>query len=98
MTNRTPQNTKASLIAAIEAGFRDIPGARLQNACSRFRSRLEQVLADEGARKTKDLDFINKVQKMVEEGLRVNYRIYLDVMKDVVVPWCISVANGRPWV
>ena len=52
MTNRTPQNTKASLIAAIEAGFRDIPRARpparLQNACSRFRSRLEQVLAAEG--------------------------------------------------
>ena len=52
----------------------------------------------ECARKTRDLDFINKVQKMVEEGLRVNWRIYLDVMKDVVVPWCISVANGRPWV
>ena len=48
----------------------------------------------ECARKTRDLDFINKVQKMVEEGLRVNWRIYLDVMKDVVVPWCISVANG----
>ena len=40
----------------------------------------------ECARKTRDLDFINKVQKMVEEGLRVNWRIYLDVMKDVVGP------------
>ena len=48
----------------------------------------------ECARKTRDLDSINKVQKMVEEGLRVNWRIYLDVMKDVVVPWCISVANA----
>ena len=55
-------------------------------------------MAAEGASRTRDLDFINKVQKMVEEGLRVNWRIYLDVMKDVVVPWCISVANGRPWV
>jgi hypothetical protein len=39
---------KASLIAAIEAAFRDIPAAQMKKACARFRSRLEQVLAAKG--------------------------------------------------
>jgi inhibitor of nuclear factor kappa-B kinase subunit alpha len=33
-----------------------------------------------------------------EKGLRVNWKIYLDVMEKVVVPWCNKVANGRPWM
>jgi hypothetical protein len=52
LTDRTPLDTKASLITAIEAGFRDIhthiPAAQMKKACARFRSRLEQVLAAKG--------------------------------------------------
>ena len=48
MTNRTSHNTKDSLIAAIKAAFRDIPAAQIKNACARFRSRLEKVVAAEG--------------------------------------------------
>ena len=33
-----------------------------------------------------------------EVGLKVNTKVYLDVLKSVVVPWCNQVAGGRPWV
>ena len=33
-----------------------------------------------------------------EIGLKVNTRVYLDVLKSVVIPWCNQVAGGRPWV
>ena len=28
----------------------------------------------------------------------VNIKEYLDVLKNVVIPWCNQVAGGRPWV
>ena len=31
-------------------------------------------------------------------GLKVNTKVYLDVLKNVVIPWCNPVAGGRPWV
>ena len=31
-------------------------------------------------------------------GLKVNTKLYLDVLKSVVIPWCNQVASGRPWV
>ena len=33
-----------------------------------------------------------------EVGLKVNTKVYLDVPKSVVIPWCNQVAVGRPWV
>ena len=33
-----------------------------------------------------------------EVGLKVNTKVYLDVMKSVVIPWFNQVAGGRPWV
>ena len=33
-----------------------------------------------------------------EVGLKVNTKVYLDVLKSVVIPWCNQVAVGRPWV
>ena len=33
-----------------------------------------------------------------EVGLKVNTKVYLDVLKGVVIPWCNQVAGGRPWV
>ena len=33
-----------------------------------------------------------------EVGLKVNTRVYLDVLKSVVIPWCNQVAGGRLWV
>ena len=33
-----------------------------------------------------------------EIGLKVNTKVYLDVLKSVVIPWCNQVAGGRPWV
>ena len=33
-----------------------------------------------------------------EVGLKVNTKVYLDVMKSVVIPCCNQVAGGRPWV
>ena len=33
-----------------------------------------------------------------EVGLKVNTKVYLDVQKSVVIPWCNQVASGRPWV
>ena len=31
-------------------------------------------------------------------GLKVNTKVYLDVLKSVVIPWCNQVTGGRPWV
>ena len=33
-----------------------------------------------------------------EVGLKVNTKVYLDVLKSVVIPWCNQVPGGRPWV
>ena len=33
-----------------------------------------------------------------EVGLKVNTKVYLDVLKSVEIPWCNQVAGGRPWV
>ena len=33
-----------------------------------------------------------------EVGLKVNTKVYLDVLKSVVIPWCNQAAGGRPWV
>ena len=33
-----------------------------------------------------------------EVGFKVNTKVYLDVLKSVVIPWCNQVAAGRPWV
>ena len=33
-----------------------------------------------------------------EVGLKVNSKVYLDVLKSEVIPWCNQVASGRPWV
>ena len=32
-----------------------------------------------------------------EVGLKVNTKVYLDVLKSVVIPWCNQAAGGRPW-
>ena len=33
-----------------------------------------------------------------EDGLKVNIKVYLDVLKSVVIPWCNQVAGSTPWV
>ena len=33
-----------------------------------------------------------------EVGLKVNTKVYLDVLKSVVIPWCNQVAGDRPWM
>ena len=33
-----------------------------------------------------------------EVGLKVNTKVYLDMLKSVVIAWCNQVASGRPWV
>ena len=33
-----------------------------------------------------------------EVGLKVNTKVYLDMLKSVVIPWCNQVAGGRPGV
>ena len=33
-----------------------------------------------------------------EVGLKVHSKVYLDVLKSMVIPWCNQVAGGRPWV
>ena len=33
-----------------------------------------------------------------EVGLKVNTKVYLDVLKSVMIPWCHQVAGDRPWV
>ena len=35
---------------------------------------------------------------IVEVGSKVNTKVYLDVLKSVVIPWWNQVAGGRPWV
>ena len=30
--------------------------------------------------------------------LKVNTKVYLDVLKSVAIPWCNQVAGGRLWV
>ncbi len=32
-----------------------------------------------------------------EVGLKVNTKVYLDVLKSVVIPCCNQLAGGRPW-
>ncbi len=36
--------------------------------------------------------------RIFEVGLKVNTKVYLDVLKSVVIPWCNQVADGRPWL
>ena len=33
-----------------------------------------------------------------EVSLKVNTKVYLDVLKSVMIPWCNQMAGGRPWV
>ena len=33
-----------------------------------------------------------------EVGLKVNTKVYLDVLKSVLISWCNQVASGRPWM
>ena len=33
-----------------------------------------------------------------EVGLKVNTKVFLDVLKSVVIPWCNQVAGGTPWL
>ena len=33
-----------------------------------------------------------------EVSLKFNTKVYLDVMKSMVISWCNQVADGRPWV
>ena len=33
-----------------------------------------------------------------EVGLKVNTKVYLDVLKSVVISWCNQVDGGRPWL
>ena len=33
-----------------------------------------------------------------EVGLKVKTKVYLDVLKSLVIPWCNQVTGGRPWV
>ena len=35
---------------------------------------------------------------IIEVGLKVNTKVYLDVLKSVVIPWCNQVVGGRSWV
>jgi hypothetical protein len=44
-TNRSPHNIKESQITSIEEVFSNFPREDLKLACSRFRSRLEEVVA-----------------------------------------------------
>ncbi len=48
LKDRSPHNTKASPIASIKDVFSKFPREDLKKACSRFRSRLEEVVAAEG--------------------------------------------------
>ena len=36
--------------------------------------------------------------QIFEVGLKVNTKVYLDVLKSVVIPWCNQVAGGKLWV
>ena len=33
-----------------------------------------------------------------KSALKVSTKVYLDVLKSVLIPWCNQVAGGRPWV
>ena len=33
-----------------------------------------------------------------EVSLKVNTKVYLDVLMSVVIPWCNQVAGGKPWM
>ena len=33
-----------------------------------------------------------------EVGLKINTKVYVDVLKSVVIPWCNQVTVGTPWV
>ena len=33
-----------------------------------------------------------------DDGLKVNTKVYVDVLKSVVIPWCNQVVGGRSWV
>ena len=33
-----------------------------------------------------------------EVGWKVYTKVYMDVLKSVVIPWCNQVAGGRPWL
>ena len=35
---------------------------------------------------------------IIEVGFKVNTKVYLDVLKSVVIPWCNQVAGDKPWV
>ena len=35
---------------------------------------------------------------ILEVGLKINTKVYLDVLKSVVIAWCNQVAGGRPWI
>ena len=35
---------------------------------------------------------------ILEVGLKVNTKVYLDMLKSVVIPWCNQVGGGGPWV
>ena len=39
-----------------------------------------------------------KPPHIFEVGLKVNTKVYPDVLKSVVIPWYNQVASGRPWV
>ncbi len=47
-TNRSPHNIKESLIASVKEVFSNFPREDLKKACIWFRSRLEEVVNDEG--------------------------------------------------
>ena len=36
--------------------------------------------------------------RIFEIGLKVNTKVYLDVLKNVVIPWCNQVTGDKPWV
>jgi hypothetical protein len=46
--NRSPHNTKQSLITSIMKVFADLSREDVRRACSRFRSRLEEVIEARG--------------------------------------------------
>ena len=33
-----------------------------------------------------------------EVSLKVNIKVYVDMLKSVMIPWCNQVVGGRPWV
>ena len=35
---------------------------------------------------------------ILKVGLKVNTKVYLDVLKNMVIPWCNPEAGGRPWL